>query len=716
MSGTSWMRGVALVLGVAGVAVGCGGDDGSSKSGSGAVKSEKGQIQLAFNPDQGSSNIAFKKGEVAVGQETTGTVLIKNTGDATLTLSSITFTYVAPDGTPEASPALEMREVRVGGVSQPVVGGVVQGLQIPVGGADIEAVVTFHRFDDAASRSGTLTIVSDTRNKVEQTLYVGFSTSEGAAVANISPILVNFKLVKKGDSPVKPVKVTNTGSDKLTISSVLFKGHIDYRFMYQDPNAKTGEALKEYEPGETVAWDPPIVVNPQETATFLVRYTPEDSNPAEGQAVFYTNDAQQPSGTLVTLQANLGGPCIKVNPSKVQFGGKLIGSKGLLPLDLISCGTEAIKISNIQFIADSNPNFSLEFKSLPGFEDNSKPTAEKPLSIPVNNQATLNVIYVPNTKNPLGADGQPVFDKGTIVIESNAFEEKVEIGVSGLGVDISCPSAIIAVQEGEKVIPQTNLHLSGDQSFAPSGAIASWKWTAKQPTGGASVFVPSDTFPNPTFEVNSAGQYSFTLSVWDEAGVKSCVPAEVEVIVVPDEAIHVELLWHTPNDPDETDQGPEAGSDMDLHFIHDAYANSAPDLDKDGKPDGWFDQPFDCFWFNAQPNWGSFDPSIDDDPGLDRDDTDGAGPENLNLNIPENTTYRIGVHYWSDHEYGPSFATLRIYIYSILVFEVTDVKLVNHDMWNAATIDWPSAQVKLVQKGGGYWITPGYQNPFFFQP
>ena len=40
---------------------------------------------------------------------------------------------------------------------------------------------------------------------------------------------------------------------------------------------------------------------------------------------------------------------------------------------------------------------------------------------------------------------------------------------------------------------------------------------------------------------------------------------------------------------------------------------------------------FDCFWFNAHPNWGSFDPSVDDDPGLDRDDTDGAGPENLFL-------------------------------------------------------------------------------------
>jgi len=136
-----------------------------------------------------------------------------------------------------------------------------------------------------------------------------------------------------------------------------------------------------------------------------------------------------------------------------------------------------------------------------------------------------------------------------------------------------------------------------------------------------------------------------------------------------------------------------------------------------GESDVWFDQPFDCFWYNAHPNWGSFDRKIDDDPGLDRADTDGAGPEILNLNQPENTTYRLGVHYFSDHEYGPSYATVRVYIKSKLVLEVSEVKLVHHDMWDVATIHWPSGEVALVEKpGGGYKITPNYQNPFFFSP
>ena len=178
--------------------------------------------------------------------------------------------------------------------------------------------------------------------------------------------------------------------------------------------------------------------------------------------------------------------------------------------------------------------------------------------------------------------------------------------------------------------------------------------------------------------------------------------------------LHVELLWHTPEDPDETDTGPETGADLDLHFLHSWAAG--PDLDGNGKPDGWFDMPFDTFWFNATPNWGSFAPGGDDDPRLDRDDTDGAGPENLNLDTPENVVYRVGVHYWNDHGYGSAFATVRVYVYGSLVFEVTDVLLVDRDMWDVCGIEWPSGKVTLVTDAGGYKITPDYANPLFYEP
>jgi len=116
-------------------------------------------------------------------------------------------------------------------------------------------------------------------------------------------------------------------------------------------------------------------------------------------------------------------------------------------------------------------------------------------------------------------------------------------------------------------------------------------------------------------------------------------------------------------------------------------------VDKDGFPDPWFDNLFDCFWFNPNFNWGSYQADINDNPGFDRDDIDGAGPENMNLAILENVVYRVGMYYWNDHGYGPSYVMIRVYIYGVLVFEIKDVLMVDQDMWDAAMVEWPSGKV-----------------------
>jgi len=284
--------------------------------------------------------------------------------------------------------------------------------------------------------------------------------------------------------------------------------------------------------------------------------------------------------------------------------------------------------------------------------------------------------------------------------------------VEGQCLSEELPVAVISVQEGKETTPQTNLHLSGEQSYGGVGGISTWAWSVEQPAGSVSTFVPSESVPNPSFAVNQAGTYLFNLTVWDESGTACAEPAEFQVEVIPDEALHIELLWDTPGDPDQTDHGPGAGADLDLHFTH--FFAAGEDVDEDGEPDGWFDLPWDCFGYNPNPNWGDPDSEVDDNPGLDLDDTDGAGPENLNLKLPEEGTYRVGVHYWNDHGFGPSFTSLRIYIYGVLVFELTDVELVHRDMWEVCSIEWPSTSIKLITKdGGNYKIIPDYNHPFF---
>ncbi|HIA01424.1 MAG TPA: choice-of-anchor D domain-containing protein [Myxococcales bacterium] len=718
-------------LSCAGSAGNSGGNGGSgsgsgSSSGSDFGLSTEPRIELDINGQAYSEGdllptIYFSKGQIDVGSTIQETIVIKNTaiqGSDNLTVSVVQLNYTPPPGAADTGDAIRLVSIKKGGEAQAISeNGLSAAISIsPVGdgGTSLEVVVEYKRYDDSLPRNASLQVKSNTLSDNSQNLMINFETTEGKPVANVQPSLVDYGQVPAGEKKAKSINVSNTGTDVLSISKVLFQGHPDYAFIFQD---KDGVSSGEWAPGDEIQFNPPVTVAPGDIVSFVVTFSPQVPDPAEGKVVFYTNDPTKTTGILVQLKANTDGPAIQVNPKKVQFGGKLVSQKASLPVEIRSVGNAPLEVYNVTMTDGSNTNFALEYNTLPGFEDNSAPSQSNPLVLQVNSQGVFNVTYVPSIENPVGDDGFPILDNGTILIESNAFDAKLEIEVSGLGVTKECPTSVVVVQEGEQVIPQTNLHLFGDQSFAPAGAVAEWKWTVDQPAGSASVFIPSDEFPNPTFEVNAAGEYLFSLDVWDGNGVKSCIPFKQKVLVIPDEAIHVELLWHTPNDPDETDQGPEAGSDVDLHFVHDKYAASGPDLDKDGLPDPWFDQPFDCFWFNAHPNWGSFDPSIDDDPGLDRDDTDGAGPENLNLNIPEDTTYRVGVHYWSDHEYGTSFITLRIYIYSNLVWEQEQVALVNHDMWDAATIDWPSGNVSEIKAGdGSYKITPGYQNPFFFQP
>jgi len=403
------------------------------------------------------------------------------------------------------------------------------------------------------------------------------------------------------------------------------------------------------------------------------------------------------------------GICLGTDPVAVAFGAVEYGEIHYAPLELKACGDQPVEVYGIEIEYGSSPDFGLDLSGL----DHSPSTAD-PIVVAPGTPVVVQVAFTPSDVNALGSHGLLLLDRGKIAIKSNSELGGTEAKLSGAGVEVECPTAVIKAVEGNEVIPQTMIHFYGDESYAEFGTVSKWQWSVEQPAGSASVFVPSFAFPNPTFELNVAGVYMFYLDVFDELGTQSCQPATFEVVVIPDEAIHVELLWHTPEDLDETDVGPEAGSDLDLHFLH--HWAGGPDLDGDGLADGWFDIPFDTFWFNAHPNWGSYDPGINDDPGLDRDDTDGAGPENLNLDIPENYVYRVGVHYWNDHGYGIAYASVGVYIYGQLIYSRGPIGLSDSDMWSVCTIEWPSGKVMSVNDAeGNPKITPDYQNPYFFQ-
>ena len=84
-------------------------------------------------------------------------------------------------------------------------------------------------------------------------------------------------------------------------------------------------------------------------------------------------------------------------------------------------------------------------------------------------------------------------------------------------------------------------------------------------------------------------------------------------------------------------------------------------------------------------------------PTLDLDDTDGWGPENINLKTGQvGAEYWIGVHYWRDHGYGVSVATARIWIYGKVAATLTSKPLKQCDMWWVGRTLWATTGILTI--------------------
>ncbi|MEM1350064.1 MAG: hypothetical protein AAGI01_16005, partial [Myxococcota bacterium] len=214
--------------------------------------------------------------------------------------------------------------------------------------------------------------------------------------------------------------------------------------------------------------------------------------------------------------------------------------------------------------------------------------------------------------------------------------------------------------------------LDASESVAADFPIARYEWSIveRPEDSAASLERRVDGHTNALF-LDLSGVYTVQLDVWDEREV-SGRPARLEIIATPDKDIHVQLVWDTPNDPNQLDA---RGSDLDLHL-----------RTTQGR---WNTTPYDCHWQNPIPDWGEAeDPR--DNPSLDIDDVDGWGPENINLDNPATRRdYQVGVHVFDDVGFGLSFATVRIYIGGQLRATYLRQPVRNQEFWHVADISWP---------------------------
>lgn len=262
------------------------------------------------------------------------------------------------------------------------------------------------------------------------------------------------------------------------------------------------------------------------------------------------------------------------------------------------------------------------------------------------------VMYTPTTDQG---------DNGGLTITSNDPDEPV-VNVTLIGNgggDFEYPVAVI--DGPAEAAPRDTLAYDGAGSYDPTGLeITSYEWTLVEvPDGSTAAESFTITTETAYLQTDLAGTYAVSLVVENSAGLRSA-PAVWSVEAIPEEELHVELLWNT------------GSADLDLHL-----------LTSDGE---FFVEPYDCNFCNRTPSWGAIGEA--DDPRLDIDDVSGFGPENINIDTPADDRYTVMAHYYTENGDGDVTATVRVYLYGALASE-TSYALSRNDLWTVGEIRWP---------------------------
>ena len=185
------------------------------------------------------------------------------------------------------------------------------------------------------------------------------------------------------------------------------------------------------------------------------------------------------------------------------------------------------------------------------------------------------------------------------------------IEIEETGPEAICPPPV-------DVRPLTTTNLTGDA--IDDGEIVRYRWQLVDAPDGSAARSPTPADAQTTqFTPDIAGEYTLQLAVTDDSGNSAICTTLVRA--VNSEGLRVEMFWDTPS------------TDMDVHLMN---------------PEGtrWRTEQT-CYYGNCVPRnrWGG--PGEEDDPRLDIDDTDGFGPENINVAQPLPGRYTVAVDAYS---------------------------------------------------------------------
>ena len=495
---------------------------------------------------------------------------------------------------------------------------------------------------------------------------------------SVSPQSMNFQTAP-GTSQSQIVEIRNYGRGMLDIDDIyIAQGSSDYSIGFFDSMTDSGDPPPSNDDSST----PPAQLEEGGAPTFMrVTFHPDDESGDEGgipgEIIIESTDPHN-SNLALDMMGNGGDGCIAISdPNGIDFGLRSIQEANFHTLTIENCSSEEeLEIYDLTISDDGGGVFSVREDALPvGLPD--APHVLLPGQV-----TTALIGYAPDEETT---------HSGELIIESNAgINQELPVDLQGEGVDAGCPIASVGGSVDGLTAPsnpveatnQDLVHLDSSGSSDPEGGSLDYEWDVIYQPDGSQNDVSDSSAQNPTFEVDIVGNFMIELTVYNDFGIPNCEPAVLDILAAPDEDVHIQLVWHTPN-VDAAYGGPipdaGVGTDLDLHYV---------------RPGGSWGDAFDSvYWTFDQQDWTG---DGQNNVFLDIDDYYGADPENINHADPETGAHPVGVHYYDDKGYGAAVATVRIYFGTLLVEQMTRTLDETDHFWYVGDVVWgeqPTFQV-----------------------
>lgn len=400
----------------------------------------------------------------------------------------------------------------------------------------------------------------------------------------------------------------------------------------------------------------PTEVPAHERLAVQMRVRPVVVGEIEATLVLDAEEAADPNLLEVPIRVealDLGLPDIEVTPEEVAFDQIGEGDVVRATVQISNAGVRDLVIDEtlLEPTVEGDESIILAVPVQPGW------------AISPGQHVSVDLVFAPT---------DTVGHEATLIVKSNDPDEPaVQVPVQGIG--SVCPVAVVEILEDpEEIEPLDTVRLDGRNSYSETeGAqVATYEWVLEQRPVGSTAILATPEMERTEVTCDIAGDYQIRLVVWDDLGVRSCNDAVVRFTAQPSEDLHIQLVWDHPS------------ADFDLHLLREG-----------GMP---FTHEGDTYFSNRLPQW--FPDTPESNPSLDVDDSEGYGPENINIETPSpGSVWTVMVHYWNKQTDGDPYAvaSVRLYARGQEVADISQSFENDESMWTVAEILWPESEAEL---------------------